>query len=215
MKTIKEYMAYLFRSIMAGVCIGIGGTIYLLCDVKPLGAFMFATGLLLILIFGFNLYTGMIGYLFDNKLSYIPKLVIVWAGNYIGATLVGKISMLTRFSEKIRNAAQPVASQKISDGFLSLFLLGIFCGILVYAAVDIFRKNNERKDFMMILMPIMCVAAFIFAGYEHCIADMFYISAAGKATEGIPCILIVTLGNSIGGLVIPIVKKIAEKLSDR
>ena len=212
MNLIKDYLKTILNSFAAGICIGIGGTVYLMCPSKPLGAFMFAVGLCTILIFGLNLYTGMVGYLFDNKPIYIVKLLIVWLGNFAGTATVGALMRLTRASGSIVEVAGNVVSSKLNDGFLSLFVLGIFCGILMFIGVDCFKKQWANKDFAAIFMPVICVAVFIVAGFEHCIADMFYFVAAGKGAEGLLVLLAVTLGNSVGGVLIPVIKKLTGKL---
>ena len=53
----------LVNAIFAGICIGIGCNVYLSCDNKYIGAILFTVGLIAILTFGFNLYTGKVGYL--------------------------------------------------------------------------------------------------------------------------------------------------------
>jgi formate/nitrite transporter FocA (FNT family) len=60
-------------------------------------------------------------------------------------------------------------------------------------------------------MPIFCVAVFILAGFEHCIADMFYFALSGRLAEGIPSLLIISAGNTLGGLLIPVVNLINKE----
>jgi formate/nitrite transporter FocA (FNT family) len=213
MNLFKEYLKTLILSLSAGICIGIGGTVYLMCESKPLGAFLFAVGLTTILIFGFNLFTGMVGYTFDNKPMYLVKLLVVWIGNFGGTVAVGLIMSLTRVGGRITEAAKAVTASKLSDNYLSLFVLGIFCGILMFVGVDCFKKTWEKKDFASIFMPVVCVAVFILSSFEHCIADMFYFAAAGQIIEGLPTLLFVTLGNSLGGVLFALVRRAATKLS--
>lgn len=212
MNLIKDYMKTILNSFAAGICIGIGGVVYLMCPSKPLGAFMFAVGLCTILIFGLNLYTGMVGYALDNKPVYIVKLLIVWLGNFAGTATVGGLMRLTRAGENITQIAEGVVKAKLDDGLLSLFILGIFCGILMFIGVDCFKKQWAQKDFAAIFMPVICVAVFIVAGFEHCIADMFYFVIAGKGAEGIVPLIAITLGNSVGGLLIPAIKRLVAKI---
>jgi formate/nitrite transporter FocA (FNT family) len=63
-------------------------------------------------------------------------------------------------------------------------------------------------------MPVLCVAVFILAGFEHCIADMFYFALSGKLAEGFPSLLIITAGNILGGILIPVVNLINKELKD-
>ena len=66
MSFIKSNLKTLVLAIAAGFCIGIGGIVFLMQDSKLAGAFLFAIGLLTILVFKFNLFTGMIGYLTEK-----------------------------------------------------------------------------------------------------------------------------------------------------
>ena len=77
-----------------------------------------------------------------------------------------------------------------------MFLLGCFCGILVYVAVNLFR---DKKTVLGILIGI---PVFILSGFEHSIADMFYMAAAGEfSLRALVFILLVIAGNSAGALV--------------
>ncbi len=216
MKLLKDYLKTLILSLCGGICIGIGGTIYLMCASKMLGAFLFAVGLTSILVCGLNLYTGMAGYIFDNKPLYLVKLAIVWVGNYGGTIIAGLLMRATRAKDAIDAAANAVVAPKLKDGFLSLVILGVFCGILMYVGVDTFRKHfSEKRDFAAVMVPILCVAVFILAGFEHVVADMYYFAAAGKTLEGLPAVGAVTLGNTIGCVLIPAAKKLAEKIEGK
>ena len=80
---------------------------------------------------------------------------------------------------------------------------GFFCGVLMYTAVWIYR---EKKTALGILF---CIPVFILAGFEHSIADMFYFSLAGLfKTRALVFLLLVVLGNSLGGLFIPAVQSL-------
>ena len=77
---IKKYTDILLKAILTGIAIGIGGTVYLSCENKTVGAFLFGTGLFTILTFGFMLFTGKVGYAVENKPSYLIDLVLIWFG---------------------------------------------------------------------------------------------------------------------------------------
>ena len=65
MKRLQSILKTFFLATCSGICIGIGGAVYLTLENKIVGAFLFTVGLFTILIFGFKLYTGMVGYLAD------------------------------------------------------------------------------------------------------------------------------------------------------
>ena len=76
---MKYNIEILIKSILAGIMIGIGGTIYLSLDNKIVGSILFAIGLFVIVVYSFNLYTGKIGYLINNfnKKYIIYKVIFI------------------------------------------------------------------------------------------------------------------------------------------
>ena len=79
------------RSVMAGICIAVGGAVNLSVDNKVVGAALFSAGLFTICTLGYYLYTGKVCYLLDSnqKGKYLLWLGQIWAGNLIGTALVG------------------------------------------------------------------------------------------------------------------------------
>lgn len=204
MRKLREYFNTFILAICAGICIGVGGTVYLMCTSKLLGAVLFSVGLLTILVFGLKLFTGMTGYIFgeQSKLKYLLTLIVVWAGNFIGTFLVGLAVRNTRIALTIIPAAQTLVTTKLEDSWYSLMILGVFCGLLMYIGVDSFKKPQDNYSTLRILMPIICVATFIIAGFEHCIANMFYCTVAGLSLKSVIMILVVTVGNIVGSFII-------------
>jgi formate/nitrite transporter FocA (FNT family) len=205
MLKIKEYFNTFVLAVCAGMCIGVGGTVYLMCTSKLLGAVLFSVGLLTILVFGLKLFTGMTGYLFGerSKLKYLITLILVWSGNFTGTFLVGLAVRNTRIALTIIPTAQVLVATKLEDSWYSLMILGVFCGLLMYIGVDSFKKLQDNYSTLRTLMPIICVATFIIAGFEHCIADMFYCAVAGLSLKSVIMILVVTVGNILGSFIIP------------
>ena len=194
-------------AILAGMFISIGGIVFLSLDNKVIGSIMFAVGLFAICTMKFNLYTGKVCYLFDNKPSYLIDLVIIWVGNFVGTFVTGNIMKLTRIYPALQEKAQSIVSIKLQDEPISVFILAIFCDILIYLAVEGYKNNpHELGKYMAILFG---VSVFILCGFEHCVANMFYISVGDMWTwdHAIEHIVIVTLGNSLGGVLIPLIKK--------
>ena len=73
MKNLSSF----FYSILAGVSISIGGTVFLSLDNKIVGSIFFSLGLFAVCTFGFNLFTGKVGYIFEQKPSYLLFLLIL------------------------------------------------------------------------------------------------------------------------------------------
>ena len=194
MKQVKTFLL----AAAAGIAIGIGGTVFLSLDSKLAGAVLFAVGLYIICVHGLNLYTGKVGYLFSNPPSYLLDLGIIWLGNLAGTGITAWFVRLSRINA-IAEKAAALCAVKSGDRLLSLFLLGILCGLLMYAAVEGYKRCANP------LILFACVAAFILCGFEHCIADMFYYWLAGSMDgRALICLLAITLGNSVGGVLIPL-----------
>ena len=209
MKKLKKYyiklceskhIQNLIKGIFAGVMIGMGGIVYLSVENKIAGSFFFSIGLLTICMYGMNLYTGKIGYILINKKNYIVELLLSLIGNFIGTFITGKLMLMTRYAT-IQEKALILSEQKLSDNLLSIFILSIFCGILMYIAVNNYKKmNNEIGKYICIFL---CVMVFILCGFEHCVANMLYFTIAEIwSINTILYLLIMVLGNSLGSILI-------------
>ena len=204
-----SYLSTLILSILAGMSIGIGGCLFLAIENKVVGSLFFTLGLFTICTRGFYLFTGKVGYVFDNPPSYIIDLVIIWVGNLIGTNIDSFLISLTRIGAAFTEKAAGISETKLNDGLLSVFVLGIFCKILMYIAVDGFKKNPH--DFGKYVGLFLCVAGFILAGFEHCVANMFYFGMAGAwSVHSFIWLIVMTLGNVVGGILIPLFTKASE-----
>lgn len=193
---VQNYGKALVRAVLAGMMIGIGGCVYLGCEVKWVGAILFAVGLFTIFSFKLDLYTGKVGYMFDNKLSsYIPYLLLVIVGNFIGCLILGLMMPL--------DSATALANAKLDNySFLPVLFKGVLCGMLMFIAADCYKNTRS------FIATFVCVPVFILAGFEHSIADMFYFCSGGCfSVESLIFILTVILGNAIGGFLIPVCRK--------
>lgn len=217
MKSFKFYLKIFLLAVAAGICIGIGGAVYLALagTAKIAGAVLFSVGLSAILIFGFSLYTGMVGYIPDNPPVYLIRLPVVWVGNFCGTFAAAGLLRLTRLSDGLLPVCRELTDKKLADRWYSLLILGFFCGILMYVAVDTYKKQVAERPVLAVFAVVMGVSVFILAGFEHSIADMFYFALSGSYPEAFLPLLWITLGNSVGGNLIPVVKKAAAALSDR
>lgn len=202
-------MKYLIKSILAGIMIGIGGTIFLVSSNNIIGAIFFSIGLLMILEYGLNLYTGKIGYIFNNKINYLFEVGITLIGNFIGTFLVGFILKFTRIYEVIYAKATLITTIKVNDTYISIFILSIFCGLLMYLAVNTFKTREGIGKYIAVFI---CVTVFILSGFEHCIANMYYFTVAWIWNfKTLLYLIIMIAGNSIGSFIIPLSEKIIRK----
>lgn len=207
---MKHNIEILIKSILAGIMIGIGGTIYLSLDDKIVGSILFAIGLFIIVVYSFNLYTGKIGYLINNfNKKYIRELIITLIGNFIGTLFVGFILKYTRIYTMISEKAKTLADIKLNDTLISILILSFFCGILMYLAVNTYK---EVKDIGKYLAVFLGVIVFILCGFEHCIANMYYFSVSSTwSLNTLLYLLVMILGNSLGGILIPLCNKVIKK----
>lgn len=208
---MKKLADFLY-AIMAGAFIAMGGVVFLSLDNKIIGAFMFSLGLFAVCTLKYNLFTGKVGYLFCNDVkTYLPWCLMVWVGNLVGSIIVAELVRLTRVAPGIIEKSTKLVQVKADDTLISLFVLGIFCNIMVVHAVDQYLNNpHEIGKYLGIVMSIM---VFILCGFEHCIADMFYIQMARMwNSQTIIALIVITLGNVLGGILIPTMRNINTKL---
>ncbi len=203
--------AKIIDGFLAGLLISIGGAVFLACIIpdvpyaKYIGAFFFSTALLCICIKGYSLYTGKIGYVFDkHSKEDISVLLLGLLGNAIGTIGVGYL-LGWAFPTLKATALSLCAGEtgKLGQGYGFALIRAIFCGILVFLAVDIYRNDKS------VLGILFCIPVFILSGYEHSIADIFYFSVSGIVSlEAFGYLWIIILGNSIGALIIPLLKRV-------
>ena len=192
-------------AVLAGAAIAIGGVAFLSCESKVAGAFFFCVGLFTVCTFGLNLFTGKVCYLFDHSPSYLGFLLLVWVGNLIGAALVGYGVRTTRIASIADKAAERCQT-KLNDNLWSIFLLAVFCNVLIFLAVDGFQNNPHELGKYLGL--VFGVTVFILCGFEHCVANMFYFSVANVwSGKTLLYLVVMTLGNSCGGLILPLCRK--------
>lgn len=201
---MKENGRIFLKAAAAGITIGIGGAVYLTLENRVIGAVLFGVGLYTIVLNGLFLYTGKVGYLISakDKKAYILQLIFTWLGNFAGTVLAAAAISATRI-RNLRRTAEVICKTKLADTPHSILILAVFCGILMYVAVDGFREKGNP------LILFFCVTVFILCGFEHCIANMFYFSLAGAwSLRAVIYLLLMTLGNSVGGILLPLVKKV-------
>lgn len=194
----------MIKSILAGFVIGIGGTVYLSCDNRYIGAFLFSIGLLLVLIYGFDLYTGKVPYM-KLKRASVKRVAVALIGNTIGAFITGIIFSFTNL--EISQKAAALCNRKLSEGF-RVAVLAIMCNVLIFFAVDIWHKlefewSSDTKVVLRALMVVLCIMVFILCGFEHSIANIFYFSLGRVFNLDALLYLIANIiFNGIGGILI-------------
>ena len=145
---MKKHLATFVYAILAGICIGLGGTVFLrvkdlFAGANIVGALLFSIGLFAICTRGYNLFTGKACYLFDNKPSYLITLAVIWVGNLVGTSLLALVENLTAIcgSEAgINITAKAMVEGKMATSLGSVFLLACICNILI--SVSLFLESS-------------------------------------------------------------------------
>lgn len=202
-----EKVRQFFSAILAGMLIGMGGTVYLSQSNPVVGSFLFAIGLFTIVVFQLHLFTGKIGYTPFQKPVYLIELAITWLGNLVGTGITAGMVRSSRIYGGMAEKVAGIVDAKLADNFLSIFFLAVFCGMLMFIAVDCFRNvQGSTLRFIGVFVPVM---VFILSGFEHVIANMYYFSLAGVwSGHCLASVIVMTLGNAVGGMLIPIYLKV-------
>ena len=175
------------KAVYAGFMIGVGGIVYLSVEHKIAGSFLFSFGLLTIVTQGFYLYTGKIG--FVKSVQEIPEMLVTIAGHYAGTMLAAMLAA----GAHLEIDSAPLVMGKLEKSMPHIFFLSVFCGILMYLAID---NYNRSKQIIFVILPVMI---FILSGFEHSVANMFYFHLAGVYSGKSFLRLVVMLaGNGIG-----------------
>lgn len=193
----------IFNSIAAGIFIGIGGSVFLACENKIAGAVFFTVALLCICQLNLMLYTGKIGFLaFQHTAQDILETAFCLFGNLLGTAAAGFAVRYCR--PQVIERAVSMVTDKLEVPFGKVFFASVFCGILMYAAVRIYREKQSVSGILF------CVPVFILSGFEHSIADMFYVwTALTGGMRAVLFLVVVVCGNTVGGLLIPCLKLLA------
>jgi formate/nitrite transporter len=181
---------------------------------RLLGAGIFPIGLMLVVLCGSELFTGnclMTITLFKKEITLSAMLknwVFVFIGNFIGSILLALLlSQSGLYGEAMVAKAMGIAEAKVAIPLGSLIIRAIFCNILVVLAV---WMQTGAKDIIgkiwAMWFPIML---FVFAGFEHSIANMFFIPMGIFVGADVTWVQLfinnlipVTIGNIIGGAII-------------
>lgn len=215
----------LVLGMLAGAYIGFGANVFVLATAaggdpfqsmvaKLIGAALFPVGLMMVILCGAELFTGnnlLTLALMDKKITagkMLKNWVIVYIGNLIGSVLLAFVLAKSGlFADAAGERAMAIAASKTSIPFMPAVLRGIGCNVLVVLAcwLQAGAKDMIGKIFA-IWFPIMM---FVFAGFEHSVANMTYIPLGiflgADVSWGaffLANLLPVTIGNLIGGAVV-------------
>ena len=155
----EDFFNIFIRSILAGICIGLGGAIFIKLS-GVVGACMFAFGLLTVVHFKLPLYTGTAGFIEFNKAREYYKMIIILFGNILGCILLSYMNI------KGVDGTSIILS-RLNTPYLQCLLNAIGCGLIMTLIV----QGGRDKNWLLILFGI---PLFILLGFYHSIADAFY-----------------------------------------
>ncbi len=181
--------------VLAGAFIGLGGLYYALvasdatlgfAASRLLGGACFSMGLLFVVVAGAELFTG------NNLLAMawaagristgevLRNWLIVCAANFVGATGLALMVFLSGHCElnggAVGQAYLRIAAGKAALDPLEAFMRGMLCNVLVCMALWMAMAGRSVVDrFVAIFLPI---SAFVAAGFEHSIANMYFFPLA-------------------------------------
>ena len=235
-KARLPFLASFMLAIVAGGGIGLGALYYTIvasdaelsfATVRVLGGLVFSLGLALVIVGGAELFTGnnlIVMAWASRKVTtgeMLRNWLIVYLGNLVGALGLVVLVLLSHHLDmnggRIGLSILNTAVAKIQPDFVTLFIKGILCNVLVCLAVWLSYAGRSVGDKIVAL--ILPVSAFIAAGFEHCVANMYFLPLAwlwtimGKVPDGFDASVItlsgivhnlvpVTLGNIVGGSVL-------------
>lgn len=192
-KASLDWANMLALGVLAGAFIALGAVFATMAMASPLpyaanrllGGLTFCLGLILVVVGGAELFTGnnLIAMAWANKKVSTAQLlrswVIVYIGNFIGAAATAAIVFLgkqyTFGAGAVGKTALTIAQTKCSLGFIQAVALGILCNALVCLAVWLCYSARTTTD--KIASIIFPISAFVACGFEHSVANMYFIPA--------------------------------------
>lgn len=220
-KTEKKFRALVLQGIMAGMFIALGAIGYFRLVAytadpglgKFLGALIFPTGIIAILLLGSELFTsdcmGILAvYRRTIRLSSFMKMLLTVLGaNLVGAVVVALLSTGAGiFSEHMLETVISSAAAKTTMPISQMFISAVLCNIIVCSGVMMaYSAKTVTGKILAVWFPI---ALFVLSGTEHIVANMFYLIMAfvngGNITVAgiLISFVVVALGNFIGGAIV-------------
>ncbi|MGB6795525.1 MAG: formate/nitrite transporter family protein [Xanthobacteraceae bacterium] len=222
--------------VVAGGSIGLGALYYTIVASdaslgfavsRVLGGLVFCLGLALVIVGGAELFTGnnlIVMAWANGRITTVELLrnwVVVFIGNLVGGIIMAMLVFLSHYLDlndgKVELAALSIAKAKIELPFIVAFFKGVMCNILVCLAVWLAMGGRSVTD--KILAVLLPISAFVAAGFEHCVANMYFIplgiiaASMGKVPAAFDAssltlggaihnLIPVTLGNIVGGSVL-------------
>lgn len=189
---MNKTVGFIASALTAGACIGVAAMVYLRLG-GLVGSIMFAFGLITVVYFGLDLYTGRSQFVWGRSgtMSY-GKLLAMLVLNIIGCAAVSLLADNSAFVVD----QDSIVSKRLTDGIFMSALRAIPCGFIMTLAVRAARGG--------LWLPLLFgVPTFIICGFPHCIADVFYYSTCTSTliTDNPGYFVTVYLGTVVGNYI--------------
>ena len=142
-------------------------------------------GLMMVILMGTELFTGnalMVTAAIDGQITWgrlFRNWGIVFLGNLVGAVALAAcmafFGQLNIGGGDLAVYTAKVAAAKNALPWMNAFVLGIFCNLMVCIAV--YQANTAQDTAGKVLAIFFPIMGFVLAGFEHCVADMYYVPA--------------------------------------
>ena len=227
-KARSDTVSLLVLAVLAGAFIALGALFFTVVVTRSalgfgvsrlIGGVAFSLGLILVIVGGAELFTGnnLVAMAWASRritrAELLRNWILVYVGNAVGAFGTVALVFLGRVHQfgdgAVRDTVLAIGRHKAALGVVEALALGVLCNALVCLAVWLAMGGRSVTD--KILAIVFPIAAFVAMGFEHSIANLFFLPYA-IALEGfgdaqllggaLRNLLVVTVGNILGGTVL-------------
>jgi formate/nitrite transporter FocA (FNT family) len=219
--TKAEVIYFLLMAFSSGVVIGIGGVSSLLANNiygaagKLIGAALFTVGIYSIVMFEMKLFTGMVASIPKMGMKNMWQLPACFFGNIVGVGVVALLAYFSPVKDYAIPQAQALMQGKLNAEFwyLRAFCSSILCGALITLSVWSV-KYAPKKSLSASVGVIFPIIVFAFCGFDHSVANMLYFYYLGSwSWKIIPYCLLSIAGNVVGGVILPLIYLLKERIN--
>ena len=212
----NDFIHFLLMTLLSGAMIGICAISSLMAarieNGRIVSALLFSLGMFVILAFEMKLFTGLIPKIPHTSPKSYWQLPVCLLGNMVGVFIVYLLASQTYYAETIISAGSTMIKNKLNldNWALSSLCSGVLCGVLITLSV-LSVDHSHKKGLSANVGVMFPIIVFVFCGFDHSIANMFYFYCLGEySLNVIGYISLTVLGNLIGGIILPLVLKLRD-----
>lgn len=210
---IFQYLKKFINAILSGFLIGISGFVFIAVN-SPIRYFLLSIGFLFILLYGYDLFCFKTTSVLENKKGYILEIILAWLGNIIGAYLIAGLLRLTSLYDstlmKISLDGLKITMVDNRD-YLHSFIGAIIGGFIIYFGYNTYKKAEQ--PIARYLAIFLSIAVIAICDFELVSLNMFFFGMVQPFSSlTVSSLLIITAGNILGILIVPVVKLLRSKM---